>query len=93
MYVSLILSIHFFDLAKVSLECWRNLIYRKKVSMILINFKYSNLFSASENREAIHKIALWPLTTTAPYVFYLRHFSLSIMVRKFLYSVKYKIVV
>ena len=61
--------------------------------MILINFKYSNLFSASENREAIHKIALLTLDNNGPYVFYLQHFSLSIMVRKFLYSVKYKIVV
>ena len=66
MYVSLILSIHFIDLAKVSLECWRNLIYRKKVSMILINFKYSNLFSASENREAAHKITLLTLDNHGP---------------------------
>ena len=47
MYVSLILSIHFIHLAKVSLEC-------------------SNLFSASENREAIHKIALLTLDNHGP---------------------------
>ena len=34
--------------------------------MILINFKYSNLFSVSKNREEVHKIALLTLDNHGP---------------------------